>query len=286
LDVKGSMVAPRVEQQDCELVLELIPAYSLGATDPDETEFVNARLADCPEAVAELARYRALAEAMLFSAPAVAAPPQLAQRLQAATTARKPASQPAPPRPAPPGLWQRLRDALASPQLRPALAVAVAAVVLLAGLSLLWSTQLGQLRQQQQLLAARLNEQEALLAMVGEGQFVRVELPAGPAGEATAASAAVICDPNRTIGFIQAESLPPLADGMAYQVWLIKGEERVSGGLFQVDDTGHGRLAFEAPEPLGAYDAIGITPEPASGSPGPTSPPVIRGELYSHEEGA
>lgn len=280
------MTAPRVEQQDCELVLELIPAYSLGATDPDETEFVNARLANCPEAMAELARYRALAEAMLFSAPAVAAPPQLAQRLQAATAARKPANQPAPPRPAPPGLWQRLRDALASPQWRPALAVAVAAVVLLAGLSLLWGAQLGQLRQQQQLLAARLNEQEALLAMVGGGQFVRVELPAGPAGEATAASAAVICDPGRTIGFIQAESLPPLADGMAYQVWLIKGEERVSGGLFQVDDAGQGRLAFEAPEPLGAYDAIGITPEPASGSPGPTSPPVIRGELYSHEEGA
>jgi hypothetical protein len=274
------MTAGRVEQQDCGLVLELIPAYSLGATDPDETEFVKAHLADCPEAVTELARYMGLAEAMLYSAPAVTAPPQVAQQLQAATAGSLPRAQPVPPRPASPSLWQRLRDALASPQLRPALAVAVAALVLLVGVSLLWNAQLGQLREQQQQLAARLNEQEALLAMVGAGQFVRVELPAGPAGQATNASATVVCNPGQTIGFLQAESMPPLADDMAYQVWLVKGEERVSGGLFQVDSTGLGRLAFEAPEPLGAYDAIGITSEPASGSPGPTSPPVIRGDLY------
>lgn len=284
--IEETMTARRAEQQDCQLVLDLIPAYSLGATDLDETEFVKTHLAQCPEAVAELARYMALAEAMLFSAPAVPAPAHLAEQLRVATGPRVPAPGPSAPQPQSPGLWQRLREALAAPQLRPALAVAGVALVVLIGVSLLWGSQVGQLREQQQRLAARLDEQEALLAMVGEGQFVRVELPAGPAGEATNASATVVCNPDRTVGFIHAQSLPPLDEGMAYQVWLIKGEERVSGGLFQVDTTGNGGLAIAAPEPFGAYDAIGITPEPAAGSPGPTSPPVVRGQLYEHGEDA
>jgi hypothetical protein len=33
---------------------------------------------------------------------------------------------------------------------------------------------------------------------------------------------------------------------------------------------------------MGTFDSIGITPEPAAGSPGPTSPPVVRGVLYTY----
>jgi len=44
----------------CDEIRELLAAYSMGATDPEETALVERHLPDCPEAVAELAEYLAL----------------------------------------------------------------------------------------------------------------------------------------------------------------------------------------------------------------------------------
>jgi len=73
--------------------------------------------------------------------------------------------------------------------------------------------------------------------------------------------------------------MPTLPEGMAYQVWLIRNGERDSGGVFQVSPKGYGLLLMELAQPLDAYEALGITIEPASGSPGPTSPRVLGGRL-------
>ena len=115
---------------------------------------------------------------------------------------------------------------------------------------------------------------------MGEGAFLRITLPAGPAGEASGAYATVVCDPSEAAAFVLAENLPVLASDQAYQVWLIHGDERVSGGLFRPNAQGNGAIAFQAPKPMGDYDAIGISTEPATGSARPTSPPVIQGDLY------
>ena len=62
---------------DCERVLALIPAYSIGATDPDDEAFVKSKLAECPEAASELAGYMKLAESMYYSAPPTPVPSSL-----------------------------------------------------------------------------------------------------------------------------------------------------------------------------------------------------------------
>jgi anti-sigma-K factor RskA len=69
--------------------------------------------------------------------------------------------------------------------------------------------------------------------------------------------------------------MPALPRGMAYQVWLIQGEQRQSAGVFQVDREGNGILFVELDRPLAEFDAVGVTVEPASGSSSPTSPRVI-----------
>lgn len=75
------------------------------------------------------------------------------------------------------------------------------------------------------------------------------------------------------------QDMPPLPQDRAYQLWMAWGApgQRDSGGVFRVDEQGFGILPITAPRPFKAYHRVGITEEPASGSPGPTSPGVIRG---------
>jgi hypothetical protein len=61
--------------RDCDALRILIPAYSVGATGPEETQWVEALLERCPEAVGELEAYNMLAESLLFSAPSATPPP-------------------------------------------------------------------------------------------------------------------------------------------------------------------------------------------------------------------
>ena len=55
--------------------------------------------------------------------------------------------------------------------------------------------------------------------------------------------------------------------------------QRTSGGVFSVYDEGYGVLKIDAPEPLISYQNVGITIEPAGGSPGPTGERVLGGDL-------
>jgi hypothetical protein len=73
--------------------------------------------------------------------------------------------------------------------------------------------------------------------------------------------------------------LPVLKPDRAYQLWLGREGGRDDGGVFQVDARGFGILRIQAPMPFASYNRVGITEEPASGSPGPTSPRVIGGKL-------
>jgi len=49
-----------MKSPSCEELLALIPAYAIGATDPEETRLVEAHLTACPELAAELKAFQAL----------------------------------------------------------------------------------------------------------------------------------------------------------------------------------------------------------------------------------
>ena len=255
----------------CAQVLALIPAYALHATDPEESHFVQAGLARCPQAAAALAEYTEMAEQMLLAAPPVAAPPHLARRLESALAA--PALAAAPP--------QTSRRSGRNPIrhfFTPARSLAAAALLLAALLlsNFLWNSRYTELSLAHDALQRQMQEQTTLAAYLRDGQMQRVELAAA-AGGLPDSRALVMYQPTAQQALLVAEGFPPLAGDQVYQLWLIQGETRFSGGLFRVDEKGRGLLLIDAPEALEQYDRMGITPEPAGGSPGPTAPPVVAG---------
>jgi len=53
----------------------------------------------------------------------------------------------------------------------------------------------------------------------------------------------------------------------------------VSLGVFSINEQGAGTLTFQADVPLESFDAVGITVEPSSGSPSPTTPHMLIAQL-------
>ncbi|MBZ0317449.1 MAG: hypothetical protein K8L91_13595, partial [Anaerolineae bacterium] len=52
----------------CDTLRELLPAYSIGATDEAETRLVESLLDECPEVAAELLDFMRLAGAIAYTA--------------------------------------------------------------------------------------------------------------------------------------------------------------------------------------------------------------------------
>ena len=84
---------------------------------------------------------------------------------------------------------------------------------------------------------------------------------------------------GETTALLSVYNLAPLPRDQVYQVWLLEGDERYSGGVFTVDSTGFGLGVVVPAAPLAEFDAIGITVEPAQGSGGPTGTHVLTGEF-------
>jgi len=80
-------------------------------------------------------------------------------------------------------------------------------------------------------------------------------------------------------GTIVVDHLPVLSESQQYQLWLIRDGKRTSGGVFSVDEKGYKGMYIKSPEPLSSYTGVGITIEPAGGSPGPTGEKVLGGAL-------
>ncbi len=76
---------------ECEQARELLPAYSIGATDNEETRLVDSQLARCPELVEELARLRGVSDALAYDVPQIAPPPHMLDQLLSKARGSKPA---------------------------------------------------------------------------------------------------------------------------------------------------------------------------------------------------
>lgn len=258
-------------QTDCQTLRDLLPAYSIGATDPEETALVESLLDSCPEVIEELQDYRLLSRALLFTAPDAAPPASLHDRIMAAAQPRStPAASPqviAPDFSRPPerrGINRWL-----------ALAAGAAAALLVIS-NVYWMSRISQYEQTQAEIITLLSQQRDLLAATGTGSVQRVELVST---QDTSPEATVLFNPDGEFGMLYSEQFPALSPDQTYQLWLIQGEQPVSAGLFQVDDAGRSWLMFRAAQPIETYDAIAVSTEPALGSEQPTTPPIAVGQL-------
>jgi hypothetical protein len=156
---------------------------------------------------------------------------------------------------------------------RPALAWALATVLLAALLS--WNIAL-----QRDLTEARTAQQRdaAAMAALFEDTQIRQHELLGDA-PAPAARGTLVLALSRNEAVLSVSGLPALPPGHVYQLWLVHQGKRTSGGTFIVDAEGCGSILVRTATPLTSYDAVGVTVEPAGGSPGPTTPRVIGGKV-------
>jgi anti-sigma-K factor RskA len=239
---------------DHETIEGLIPAYAFGATDPDESEAVETHLPSCVACRAALVDYRGLGEDLLYSAPAMAAPADLTERMRRRLAASRPEQKPAP-------WWARLRLGTLAPVLG-------ALVLLLAITNFYWVGRVNRLQHQA-------NEQSAFLARLADAPAVPLTAEAA----APYAQGVVYRPIDSPVALLCVYGLPALPTDKSYQLWLIKEGQRDSGGLFRVTQDGFGLLVIRPEHPLSEYSAVGITVEPAGGSPAPTSPRVLGASL-------
>jgi anti-sigma-K factor RskA len=237
-------------------ILDLLTAYALGVLEPEEIARVSELLEQHPEWRPTLDELRATVGLLPYGLPGAEPAPGLRQRTldYAAGRSRRPVRAPE----------RGLRRWLA------ALGGVAAAATLAAGLA--WGqlqsaradlaraeAELASLRSAQQQVAATLAQARPLVALSGPGGR----------GSVLRTSAGVT---------VVAAKLPALAPGRTYQLWLIRGGKPAGVGTFGVDAQGFGMLTLGsadlAPQ---ATDTFAVTDEPAGGSPGPTTSPLIAG---------
>lgn len=250
---------------DCEAVQDLTAAYAFGLTDPEETRLFEAALPSCPDAVAQVAEFRALQDEMRAAVPQIDPPAFLISRLAAAIAV--------PQTPAPTKV-RRL-------PLRPAWLVAAAALIALALTNVYWLTRVNMLAQQQADYLA--NDRDGysgtngafVLTSTSELRWVRL-----PPAQQNGKAAAFLCwNAESQTGLLYVWGFPSLNQGETYQLWLTRGDERSSAGTFQVDETGKNVVLFHSSEPIDQFTWSRITIEPTSGSPQPSSNVVVVGQL-------
>lgn len=267
-----------MNNNDCAEYRELIPDYCIGALDAETAALVERKLDECPELAEELAAYRQLTEAMLFSAPPTKAPSHILTAIMDASDSRH----------------HNLRWV-------PWLAAAI--VVLLIGGNLYWVLQNRNLQDQVADLEATLTRVEAVTE-TPPTPVVQQQIPigismnstmsqlnnfsTGPSNQIIAQQddrqALLTWSPgaieNTWIGVFQAQNFRRPSTNNAYQLWLLDSERTPrSMGLFDVDAGGNGALVFEIEEPIETYEQVSVTVEPTGGSPKPTGETVIISDL-------
>ncbi|HEX9369403.1 MAG TPA: anti-sigma factor [Roseiflexaceae bacterium] len=256
-----------------------LAAYALG--EAEASAELLAHLATCPACQRDLRAYVQVARMLPYDAPDVAPPARLRERILAAVAEpvapRAPATPPSPRSDASAGVTPRpTRQRYGwlpapTPQVRRWSVFALVFATLVALLA--WNVSLqNQLRAQSAQMASNRQNWQKMIALLNDST-VRWYAVGGDMAEGHFWAA-----PSGQVACLVVQRLPAVAAGQAYQVWLMHGAERTSGGVFDAHD-GNGWILIQLDEPLANYDSIGVTVEPRAGSATPTGPPVLRGAL-------
>jgi anti-sigma-K factor RskA len=77
-----------------------------------------------------------------------------------------------------------------------------------------------------------------------------------------------------------ASGLPALSAERDYQLWFVRADgTRVSGAVFHSDDSGKVTVQVDVPDYWRDIERVGVTEEPAGGSPSPTGQNVLLGQF-------
>jgi len=259
------MAAP-LSGDHCE---ELLADYLLNALEPETVPTVLEHLSICERCRTQCAAYEAVLDHLAHAVPQQEPPAELGSRLLTAAVEGPllTASAPAPLRP----------PQLLSWRPRWVFLLTAANVVLCLGIgSWTWHVQreAALVHQRWQDMQRHLALQRQAFTLITAPEAHPVVLRSDKAE--SQARGILLLKPEEPDAVLIVQDLPPLQRDRAYQLWLGWGDrQRDNGGVFRVDAQGFGLIRITAPRPFTAYQRVGITEEPAGGSPGPTSPRVI-----------
>jgi anti-sigma-K factor RskA len=238
-------------------IIGQLPAYAIGALEEEKAIQVSQHLAICASCRDELVFYQDVADHLALAAPDADPPARLKQALLSRArpfgSINENAIKP------PMSWWQSLTALMR--RTGPAWGAVSLVLIVALGISnlILWQ---------------RVNQQGA----TPQPGVMRAVTLLGTDAEPGAVGT-VIISMDGEHGALVVDGLSPLEASHQYQIWLIRNGQRTSGGVFSVDEDGYGVLWLSSPQPLHRYDAVGITIEPAGGSPGPTGIKVLGGTL-------
>jgi anti-sigma-K factor RskA len=241
----------------------LAAGYALGATTPEETAALEARLAASPELAADVRDYREVA-VRLARRRAVAPPPALRAELLARLAADR-APTPAPTvTPVTPLASRRGGRAPIW------LAVGLAASLLLA---------VG-LVQQNRALRQQLARREATLDALLEAEKDLYVAQMTSADTVKGPGIQFFWNERQQKGIAHAFRLQPAPAGKSYQLWIIRDGKPESVKVFNSDPDGHALVeGLTLPAKAAGVTQVLLTLEPAGGSPLPTTTPFVGGTL-------
>jgi anti-sigma-K factor RskA len=260
----------RINEMNEQHVDNLLDLYVLGALEPDESAHIEAHLDTCVRCRAQLTEAKRVVELLALTPEQFDPPPHLRARVLDHVAQLQRAERP--PRPT---FWQRFQFAFQPPAARWSLAASTAllvATLALGGRTLQLQQQVSTLNTQMSTLNTQLAQQQEVLEVV-QSPGIQVASLTAPATD-TAARAQLLFDATGQRAYLVTANLPPLPADQTYQFWLID-DQPTSAGLFSVDQRGVGELLVDAQQPIEAYEAVGISIEPAGGSAAPTPDAIV-----------
>jgi anti-sigma-K factor RskA len=263
-----------MSRPDQDALLDLAPAYALGALSAEEAQRFEAYLATSPDAQREVAEYREIGALLALSQAEARPAAELRNRVLARVGEQKTTALPA--------------RAAATSGRGPMLVWGALAASLLAavGLGVGLISLRGRVDALQTELAARvqslcvrerqLRASEASLNAILEPGVKLFQLTASGDPEP---GIQLFWDQRRNVAILHGFRLKGVPEGRAYQLWFIKDGKPVPSITFKPESSGHAKVE-RIPVPTGGgLSAAAITVEPESGSPQPTSPIVLVGPL-------
>lgn len=265
---------------NCAEFAERIEDYLVGAISVADREEVNQHATVCPACGTILREVEEGAAFLRLAVPQVDPPPGLRSRILAAAHTGRPPLVAARSQPG----WRWTFPPLAA-------ALSLLGLLLLIGLGA-WTLNLNgevgrlaaensrlaqQLDQQraQSKVAQQVDQQRSTVAYILSAPY-KVEKSFVAAADAPGAHAQLHYIPTSREGVLVASALPRQAADRSYQVWGRGKEGPVSLGLLRLDEKGNGLILLEAPVPFNQFEAVGVSLEPAGGSPLPTGPRMMQ----------
>ncbi|MFN0072881.1 MAG: anti-sigma factor domain-containing protein [Chloroflexota bacterium] len=229
---------------------EFLEEFALGSFDADERERVLEHIRLCPSCAEEAGNYLEALSVIALDAPDQTPPLSLGRFIMA-----------------------EARHSIESPRRLPRQSVwrhwPVFAAAAVAAIALAWTIRLsGELENQHLALASLTRRYDIIVGVLAASEVAIQQMSATEA--APGAMGRIYLDRATGAGMLM-HRLPPLTEGKCYQLWFVGNGERVNGGVLRTNPDGSGYTIIQSPGPLSRYTGVGVTQEPAGGSPWPTT---------------